>query len=165
MAQITRKKPGTLERNILIIRDGLCVYIYISVAWISVKRVWRHSQTSVKAVYVNGKSIPGDFTHKRNVLLWNRLDRMITGDKPRGAKKKFGRLQNSWATVIFSESTPIRLILALILGFRHGWNEFFRLRGVRWLETDVSGLPIGTIFKSEADPWRWGDRWSRNVGF
>jgi hypothetical protein len=34
--------------------------------------------------------------------------------------------------------------------FRRGWNEFFRLLGYyAWWggETDVSGLPIGSIFK------------------
>ena len=35
------------------------------------------------------------------------------------------------------------------------------LRGVRWIETDVLGLPIGSFFKGQDGT----DRESRNVGF
>jgi hypothetical protein len=34
-------------------------------------------------------------------------------------------------------------------------SVFLVLRGVTWLETDVSGLPIGTIFKGQVF-WIWG---------
>jgi hypothetical protein len=46
-----------------------------------------------------------------------------------------------------------------MLGFRQGWNEFFRLsglRGVRWFYTVVLGQPICPIFKDQAWPLKMG---------
>lgn len=47
-----------------------------------------------------------------------------------------------------------------IVGFRGGWTEFFGILGVMWFHTDVSGLPIGPIFKTQVvpHPLRWDDR-------
>jgi hypothetical protein len=54
-------------------------------------------------------------------------------------------------------------LLYEIVCLRHGWTELFRITPRMWFETDISGLPIGPIFKDQAvqekvwqlDPLSW----------
>ena len=58
------------------------------------------------------------------------------------------------ASALKGEYRDCRLPLQL------NWNlqSYGLLYGVRWFETDVSGLPIGHMFKGQVvqeEPWRW----------
>jgi hypothetical protein len=54
-------------------------------------------------------------------------------------------------SVLTCSKTEIQIVLNILI---HIIPSYILSRGGRWFQTDVSGLPIGSVFKGQAAQWR-----------